>query len=91
MAHAAVNARPAAGKHSIDQGAKAAQVVGAGLVGLAHHIHGNAAQLAQGGIDIEVVKHPAHLLAKHGFEVFHLHAAQGDGANFGQVNLAVAV
>ena len=90
-AHAAVDTGATAGKHRIDQGAEAVEVVGAGLLGLTHHIHRDAAQFAQAGIELDVVEHRARLLAQGGFEVFDLHAVQVDDADFGQADLAVAV
>ena len=90
-AHAAVDTRAAAGKDGVDQGGQAAQVVGAGLLGLADHIDGDAAQFAQAGVDGDVFEDGGHALAQGGFEVFDLHAIERNGADFGQADLAVAV
>ena len=90
-AHAAVHAGATAGKHGVDQGGQAAQVVGAGLARLADHINRDAAQLAQAGVDSDVGEDGGHAAAQGGFEVFDLHAVELDGADFGQADLAVAV
>ena len=90
-AHAAVDTGAATGKHGVDQGGQAREVVGARLLGLAHHKHGDAAQLAQGGIDLNGVEDGGDAFAQGLFQVFDAHAAQGDGTDFGQVDLAAAV
>ena len=90
-AHAAVGARAAAGKNGVDQGRQAIQVVSAGLLGLAHHIHRDAAQFAQRCVDRDVVEHHAYLFAQSGFEVFDLHTIELECTDFGQVDLAIAV
>ena len=89
--HAAVGSGAAACKDSIDQGRQAAEVVGPGLLGLTHHIDGDATQFAQAGVHSDIVEHSGHLLAQGGFKVFHLDTTQVECANFGQIDLAVAV
>ena len=90
-AHAAVDTGAATGKHGVDQGGQAREVVGAGLLGLAHHKHGDAAEFAQCGVDLNGVENRGDAFAQGLFEVFDAHTAQVDGADFGQVDLAAAV
>ena len=91
VAHGAVGAGATAGKEGIDQGAEARQVVGARLLRLADHINLDAAQTPDGGVGLEVGENLAQMSAQGFVQITHRHARKGHHADFGDVDLAIAV
>uniref|UniRef100_UPI004047B0DF hypothetical protein n=1 Tax=Limnohabitans sp. TaxID=1907725 RepID=UPI004047B0DF len=61
------------------------------MLGLTHHKHGDTTQLTQSCIDLETLENHSNSFAEDVFKVFDAHAVEADGADFGQVDLAVSI
>jgi hypothetical protein len=91
VAHAAVGVGAAAGEQRGHQRRQARHGVGAGAVGLAHHVHGHRAQLAEVDVDGHALVQAGDRGADHVLRFAGLDAGQRHGADGRNRNGAVAV